>query len=136
MDFNIVEYGGRSLTVPNNVTTSWSVRDIPPVNGCTMVGTAEGQLAVDITLDYDPQQGRIEWRLKVVDTALEDFPWDPYAGILPPPDEKFCGRGHVTYTVKPRSDVSNGEPVSAKAGVIFDTNPVSYTNTVTHYIGP
>ena len=136
VDFGLVEYGGQVVPVPPEVTTDWTFRDVPVNNGCTMTGTAEGELAVDITLDYDPQLGRIEWRLKVVDTAFGDFPWDPYAGILPPPDEQVCGRGHVTYTVLPKSDAADGASVSAKAAVIFDTNAANYTNTVTNVIGP
>ena len=52
------------------------MRDFPDNDGCTITGTADGELAVDITIQYAPALGRIEWRYKVIDTATNDFPLD------------------------------------------------------------
>ena len=135
LDFGSVEYGDRFIPVPAGVTT-FTTRDLPPNDGCIITGHADGQLAVDVNLSFNPVSGRIELRLKVIDTALDDWPYDPYAGILPPPDIVTCGRGSITYTVRPRADTPDYTIISNKASVIFDTNAPNDTNTVWNLVGP
>lgn len=135
LDFGSVEYGDRFIPVPAGVTT-FTTRDLPPNDGCIITGHPDGQLAVDVNLSFNPVSGRIELRLKVIDTALDDWPYDPYAGILPPPDIVTCGRGSITYTVRPRADTPDYTIISNKASVIFDTNAPNDTNTVWNPVGP
>lgn len=135
LDFGNVEYGDRVLAVPDGAL-SFATRDIPPNDGCIITGHADGQLAVDVTLTFAATTGRIELRLKVIDTAIDDWPYDPYAGILPPPDTVVCGRGSLTYTIRPRTDTPDMTVISNKASVIFDTNPANDTNTVWNLVGP
>ncbi len=135
LDLGTIQFGERTLAVPPGVT-SWSWREIPENDGCSITGTAVGDLAVDVAVGFDPITRRLEWRLKVVDTGTGLAPLDPYAGILPPPDDQLCGRAHLTYEVLPRTDTADGEAIQAEATVVFDGLEPSTTAPVFHVVAP
>ena len=96
---------------------------------------ANGQLAVKVSLNLNIQTGRIELRLKVIDTATGDFPWDPFAGILPP-DGTACANGHISFAVRPRSDAEKGSLITNRATIVFDYEAAIDTNEVWNTLGP
>ena len=59
-------YGDRLINVPSNATNV-SIRDFPEPS--QTVGETDGDMAIDITTSLDPQTGRVEWKLKAIDTA-------------------------------------------------------------------
>ncbi len=135
LDLGAIQFGERTLVVPDGVT-SWSWQELPENDGCSITGTAEGELAVNLTVTFDAITGRLEWRLAVVDTATGVAPLDPYAGILPPPDDQLCGRAHLTYEVLPRTDTPDGSEIYAEATVVFDGLEPSTTAPVFHVVAP
>jgi hypothetical protein len=124
--FDEINYGGRVIGIPVGATT-FTMTDVPELDGCVIAGTATGQLAVQVTLTFNVVNGRIELRLKVIDTATGDFPADPEAGILPP-DGSTCAEGHFSYRITPRADAVAGTIIRNLASIIFDTNPAVVTN--------
>jgi uncharacterized repeat protein (TIGR01451 family) len=127
--FTELAYGSRQVSMAGEGNTlEFASRDFPGASD--MMGTTEGQMAVDISASVNTQTGRVEWRLRAVDTATDQFPEDALAGFLPPEDGTGRGQGHVTFSVKPRVDVALGTRISNTASIVFDTNDPIVTNEV------
>jgi uncharacterized repeat protein (TIGR01451 family) len=92
-------------------------------------------MAIDISASLDPQSGKVEWRLKAIDTGKEMFPEDPLAGFLPPEDGSGRGMGFVTFSIKPKAGATPGTTITNKASIVFDTNAPIETNEVLNTIG-
>ncbi len=127
-----IAYSDRVVSVPAG-SVSFSGQDFPPSS--SIVGTTEGQMAIDILASLNPQTGRIEWRLRAIDTATGLPPEDPYAGFLPPENGTGRGQGHVSFLIKPRVDVSAGTRITNTASIVFDTNAPIMTNEVWNTFG-
>ncbi|MCL4827375.1 MAG: DUF11 domain-containing protein [Caldilinea sp.] len=125
-------YSDHQVSLPNN-TLSFEIRDLPPPSIVT--GATEGAMAIDISASLDPQTGKIEWRLKAIDTGTEMFPDDPLAGFLPPEDGSGRGMGFVTFSIKPKAGSPPGATITNKASIVFDTNAPIETNEVLNTIG-
>ena len=93
------------------------------------------QWQVDITGEINPLSGRAEWTLRTLDPETDKRPEDPLAGFLPPNDESGRGEGHVSFLIRPRSDVVAGTYVSNSATIVFDSNKAIETNQVWNTIG-
>ncbi|MGB0384669.1 MAG: RHS repeat domain-containing protein [Ardenticatenaceae bacterium] len=128
-----VGYGDQQVSTSGD-SLQFSRRHVPPSSSTAITGTAEGQLAIDMTGLLDPQTGRIEWRFKVIDTQTEEFPEDPFAGFLPPEDKTGRGQGHVTFSIKPKPDIELGTVITNSASIVFDTNEAIETNEVRNVI--
>jgi RHS repeat-associated protein/uncharacterized repeat protein (TIGR01451 family) len=74
---------------------------------------------------------QVSWVLRTLDPNTGELPQDPLAGFLPPEDGSGRGQGHVTFSVRVRSDARLGAVVSNSAAIVFDTNPAVSTRTVT-----
>jgi subtilase family serine protease len=135
LEFGAIQYGEQIVDVPDGATT-WTLRDVPINDGCTVAGTTSGDLAVDLSVSFDPVTGRVAWRLAAVDTATGLPPDDPMAGLLPPPDDQLCGRAHLTYAIRPRATTANGTAIGASVTVTFDGFDPSETNLLTNLVGP
>lgn len=98
-------------------------------------GTAEGEFYLDVSSRVSIQTGRLEWYLRIIDTATDDFPADPLAGFLPPEDGTGRGQGYVTFSVKPKPDIPIGTVITNSATIVFDYNDPIETNVVTNTIG-
>ncbi len=97
-------------------------------------GTVAGEFRLDVSARFNIQIGRMEWYLKVIDTATGDLPADPLAGFLPPEDGSGRGQGYVTFSVKPKADVPMGTTIRNKAAIVFDANAPIETNEVSNLI--
>lgn len=129
--FSDIAYGDRLITVPDGVL-EFSMRDfpLPP----TITGSTQGQMAVDITASLNTQTGRVEWRLKAIDTATGLPPEDALAGFLPH-DSETQRQGHVSFSIKPKADTAAGTRISNTASIVFDTNDPIETNEAWNSIG-
>ena len=100
------------------------------------VGSDPNEVSVDVS--FDPTTGRITWLLRSRDTATGDLPEDPFAGFLPPNDAAHRGEGSLTYTIRPKLDLSDGTRIRNQASIIFDptygANPPILTPFVTNTI--
>ena len=128
--FKDINYGGRKIVIPSGVS-SFSTIDIPPNDGCVILGT--GSLGVNISLEFNSQTGLIALDMKVIDTTTATFPADPGAGILPP--RSACRGGYLEYAVNPLSSDPVGTLVTNQASIVFDSNPAIVTNQVSNAIG-
>ena len=119
LEFTDMAYGDRTIAVPPG-HQQFAARDFPTANN--IAGTTQGQMAIDLSASLNVQTGRVEWRLKAIDTATEQPPDDPLAGFLPPEDGTGRGQGYVSFTIRPRADVTDETLISNKASIIFDVN--------------
>ena len=84
---------------------------------------------VEVTCSFEASTGKLEWYLKGVDPRNDDF-----MGFLPPNVNSPEGEGHVSFTVKPKSDLASGTEIMNRSSIIFDVNPAMITNEVTNTI--
>lgn len=117
--FSEVAYGNRLIPLPADVL-EFATRDFP--TSPTITGATEGEMAIDVIVIFNPQTGRVEWRLKAIDTATGLPPEDPFAGFLPPEDGTGRGQGQVAFSVKPKPGVVAGTRITNTASIVFDTN--------------
>jgi RHS repeat-associated protein len=95
-----------------------------------------GQWDVEVKGQRDPQTGKVQWTLRTLDPATGELPEDAMAGFLPPNDSTGRGEGHVTFTLRARSDQPAGTRVTNAAGIVFDTNAAINTNEVWNTLQP
>ncbi len=129
---NDIAYGDRLIAMLPG-TLEFSGRDWPTPSSIT--GTTQGPMAIDMTVSLDPQTGKVEWRLKAIDTATGLPPDDPHAGFLPPENGTGRGQGHVSFLVKPKASLALGTRITNTASIVFDTNDPIATNEVWNTIG-
>ena len=90
---------------------------------------------VDITTQINYQNGQVNWIFRTLDPETGELPEDALAGFLPPNDASRRGEGHVSLSIKPKSNISVGTLITNTASIVFDTNAAIATNTVTNTIG-
>lgn len=85
--------------------------------------TGEFGVFIDVIAGIDVSTGDAFWRLTAIDPETGEIPVSPLIGFLPPNVDGSEGQGFVTYSIRPRSDVSTGDVIDAEARIIFDINP-------------
>lgn len=70
----------------------------------------------------DTANGIIRWRFWTVDTVTLQLTDDPAEGFLPPNIDGVSGAGYVTFSIAPKSSVTNGTVLRNKATIVFDNN--------------
>ena len=108
-----IQVGERTISVPEssrNFSTTIAVNDTT-------------QLQVSSAID--PATGVVRWLFKGTDPRTGEF-----AGFLPPNKTSPEGEGHVSFTIKPKKDVSSGTRIQNRASIVFDVNPPMQTNEV------
>jgi WD40 repeat protein len=134
LQFGDAAYGDRLLSLPLDVL-QYTNRDFPPTNSLTITGTTEGALAVDVSATFNPQTGRVEWRLKAIDTKTGLPPADALAGILPPKADALYRNGHVSFSIKPKANAPLGTVITNRASIVFDTEEPMDTPPVWNSLG-
>ncbi|MFO0938840.1 MAG: Ig-like domain-containing protein [Gemmataceae bacterium] len=79
-------------------------------------------LRVDVDASINSATGLVTWTFRSLDPETGDFPFDPFAGFLPPNDNTGRGEGSVSYTVRAKSGLATGARLDAQASIVFDTN--------------
>jgi RHS repeat-associated protein len=125
--FGDVAFGDRVINIGSTLQ-QFSMRDYP--SSPTVVGVTSGTLAVDITASINTQTGRVEWRLKAIDTATNLPPEDPFAGFLPPENGTGRGQGQITFSINPKANLDDGTQITNRASIVFDTEATINTNVV------
>jgi len=103
--------------------------------GTVTVPLKSANLLAEINFISDVQTGHAYWSLRALDPQTDDLPGDPLIGLLQPNDDTGRGEGHVTFTIKPRTAVAVGTPVTAQASIVFDNNDPIVTNVWRNVIG-
>lgn len=121
--FGAVGVGGH--VVPTNATPN-VVSARVPLSG--------GRLTLMVTGVFVPETGVVTWRFRTLDPAINDLPYDPMDGFLPPNRTAPEGEGYVSFTVFPRSTLASGATIANRASIYFDYNdpivtPI-WTNTL------
>ena len=89
-----------------------------------------GKIEADISAGVNITTGEMFWLLTAIDPNTGEPPEDPLLGLLPPNDNNHIGEGHVTYTIRPRSDIATGATIANTATIIFDNNEPINTPSV------
>jgi len=100
--------------------SSFSLRDWPPAGSNALVPAGATNLTVQVNGLFNPQIGRVEWRLACLDTKTGRFPTDALAGLLPPENGTGRGQGHVRFRVKPKVATPLGTDITNTATIVFD----------------
>ena len=114
--------------VPDQLHISNKTVDLP--NSHHFVKTVdmrpEINTVAELTFDYEPTDGTIQWHLRALDPMTMDAAEYRSQGILPVNDENHVGEGHVTYTVGLKPGLAHGTEIRNRASIVFDTNaPIS-----------
>ncbi len=83
-------------------------------------------LRIDATTDT--VAGVVTWKFWTVDTVTLQLTTKADEGFLPPNTDGVSGAGFVTYSIAPRSTVTNGTILRNKASIVFDENDPLITN--------
>ena len=134
VEFEEIAYGDRLIQPPAN-SQSFTLRDVPPAFSTAITGSGLTNLAVKISGMFNPQVGRVEWRVACVDTNTGTWPMDALAGILPPEDGTGRGQGHVRFRVKPKAATPFGTTITNIATIVFDGNDPIATPAVWNTVG-
>lgn len=89
---------------------------------------------VDVIAELDRVNRRATWTFQAIDPETFDLPSDPTVGFLPPDKTAPEGQGFVSFSARPRSNISSGSRITAQASIVFDTNPAIVTNTTVNTI--
>jgi uncharacterized repeat protein (TIGR01451 family) len=132
--FKEIAYGDRIVTPPVGSQT-FTVRDQPPTNSTAIIGSAVGQMVVDVHGTVNPQTGRMEWRMTAVDTNTSLLPMDALSGFLPPENGTGRGQGYVKLGVRPKSNLPIGTAITNIATIVFDGNDPIDTPAIWNIVG-
>jgi hypothetical protein len=129
LDFSTFElgkmgFGSNVVQVPKGRPTYQTRVDVQSTLG----------LYVDIKVDFDTTNGLALWTFTSIDPITGSLTEDPIAGFLPPNTAPPVGDGWVRYSVRPRTNIANGELIDAKASIVFDTNDKLDTPSITNTI--
>lgn len=105
-------FGTRRIHVPENRSFFQTVVDLRQTHG----------ILVEISAGINVATGEAFWQFTSLDPDTGDLPSDALAGFLPVNTNAPAGEGFVSYTVRARNDVQNGDVVNAQARIIFDIN--------------
>jgi len=88
-------------------------------------------LIARINAGLNIQTGVVTWRITAIDPETGKTHENPLLGLLPPNDpETHDGEGHVTFLIRPKTDIATGTEINNKAIIVFDTNEPIETNEV------
>ncbi len=91
-------------------------------------------LFVDVTTGINLSTGLVTWTFTSIDPTTLDLTSDPLAGFLPPDVTPPEGDGFVSFTIKPKANLSTGTVINASATVVFDQNAPLNTATLVNTI--
>jgi len=88
-------------------------------------------LIARINAGLNIQTGVVTWTITAIDPETGKTHENPLLGLLPPNDtETHDGEGHVTFLIRPLTDIATGTEINNKAVIVFDTNEPIETNEV------
>src|SRR5262249_40663341 len=96
--------------------------------------TASKGFILRVSAGLDFQSNTASWVLQAIDPSTGEGVQDPGRGLLPPHNAQGRGSGFVSYSVRPKNDVTTGTEITAQARVIFNTMPPEDTLPVANTI--
>ncbi len=119
-----IDFGSTVVIIPAGQTSYTTTID----------ATATLGLLVDVTAGINLSTGKVTWTFTAIDPTTLDLTSNPLAGFLPPDVTAPEGEGSVSYTIKPKANLTSGTVLSAQATVVFDTNAGINTPTLVNTI--
>ena len=86
-------------------------------------------MIVRIEHQLNTENGVLTWTFSTLDTETMLLTDDVFGGFLPPNEEAPEGEGHVLFTIKPKTGISDGVSVQNRATIVFDWNDPIHTNS-------
>lgn len=88
----------------------------------TSVPVLDDQFELLIDANLVMETGIVTWKFTTFDPEINDLPFDPLDGFLPPNQEAPEGEGSVSFTVKAKDNLQNNFVISNEARIYFDLN--------------
>ena len=88
----------------------------------TSVPVLDDQFELLIDANLVMETGIVTWKFTTYDPEINDLPFDPLDGFLPPNQEAPEGEGSVSFTVKAKDHLPNNFLISNEARIYFDLN--------------
>ncbi len=119
-----VTFGPHAVTAPAG-RTAWMTYVPYDVDG--IVGSTADDIVVKldcalVTNPADPDYGRVTWALLSRDPLTGMRPTDPLRGFLPPNVTAPEGEGSVTFSVRAKPGLVEGDIIGNSASIVFDLN--------------
>jgi RHS repeat-associated protein len=98
----------------------------------TNVSVSTDPNPVKVTVGLNAATGEVTWQIESIDPQTGQLVANPLAGFLPPDNAQGQGEGYVTYSVFPKSGLTNGTKIENQAVIVFDVNAPIATPVVTN----
>jgi len=95
---------------------------------------SDPQYPVQISAALNSQTGVLGLYLWSQDPLTRLLAEDPFAGFLPPNDDKHHGEGSIRFKVRVKDELPDGTIITNRAGIVFDVNPAIITNEAVNII--
>jgi Ca2+-binding RTX toxin-like protein len=105
-------FGDVNIDVPENRAFYQTRLDLRSTKG----------IYLDVVAGVDIATREAYWEFTSIDPNTGIEPLNPTLGFLPPNLKDGEGQAFVTYSVKPKADITNNAVIDAQARIIFDTN--------------
>src|SRR5262249_38301515 len=92
-------------------------------------------LYVDVEAVFDPDTATLTWTFTAIDPRTMQIPEDDQ-GFLRVNLADHVGEGFVSYSVRARDTVQDGDVIYAQAQIVFDSNDPVDTPLIFNTIGP
>ncbi|MFO0880614.1 MAG: RHS repeat-associated core domain-containing protein [Gemmataceae bacterium] len=93
------------------------------------VGSDSSPFMVEVELNFDASTGLVRVVFQSIDSRSQ-LPPDVQNGFLPPEDGTGRGKGHLTYSIRPKADLATGTEIRNVAFISFDGQPAIATNQI------
>lgn len=91
------------------------------------------EVVAQVSLAYDEQKGIARWTIESLDPYSMEPIKDAYRGVLPV-NTDGNGSGELTFDIKLKPGMQDGESVSNRAGIVFDQENTIMTPTWTNIV--
>lgn len=114
-------------------------REMVPLDGVKSIDKisidlrTEIDVVAQVSLEYDEQKGIAKWTIESLDPSTMEPTIDAMQGVLPV-NVDGNGTGELTFDIKLKPGMTEGETVSNRAAIVFDMEGVIMTPTWTNTV--
>ena len=120
LELSSVGFGDHWIAIPPGIQQFSTVVEV----------AQDGQhFQVHIHVGFNPVSGELTASFQSIDAATM-LPPNVLTGFLPPEDGSGRGQGHVSYTIRARTDLNTGDQVRNIALITFDNQQSIATNQI------
>lgn len=118
-----VKIGRKTMTLNGETSFSNKTLDLRP----------ESEVVAQVSLKYDEQKGIAKWTIESLDPMTMEPIADAYRGVLPV-NTDGNGMGELTFDIKLKPGLQDGDEVSNRASIVFDQEAAIMTPIWTNIV--